>query len=217
MTTANVLDMFHGDNNERIPDFAELRSAGVIACVHKATQGVNFVDPRFADRARAAADVEMPFYAYHFNDGSDPVEQAKRFIAAIDRVPAVIGGALDFEDNTTNMTLAGAVAFLTFCQSEDGYAMPIYSGNRIRELLSQDVAALAQYGDFFKPRLLWLAEYGPHERLPAPWDDASKVLWQFSEDGQIGGIAGHVDTSYWPGDADSLEAAWRAPLPTAIA
>jgi lysozyme len=212
MTTANVLDMFHGDNNEKVPDFARLLSEGIIACIHKATQGVSYADQRFADRAAAAAQVGMPFYAYHFNDGSDPVEQAKKFLDVISRAPSsIFGGCLDFENNTTNMTLEGAVAFLKYCDAEQNYNMPIYSGNRIRENLSQDSASLLLYGDFFKRRMLWLAEYGPHERLPAPWNDPKTVLWQFAEDGQIGGIAGHVDENYWPGTADELKAAWRSP------
>jgi GH25 family lysozyme M1 (1,4-beta-N-acetylmuramidase) len=115
------------------------------------------------------------------------------------------------------MSLEGAVAFLRYCDAQEGYNMPIYSGNRIRENLSQDRTSLRAYGPFFKLRMLWLAEYGPTERLPAPWDDPSKVLWQFSEDGQFGGMAGHVDTSFWPGTADELEAAWRSPLPEAPA
>jgi lysozyme len=216
MTTANVLDMFHGDNNEKIPDFARLKSNGIIACIHKATQGTGYIDQRFSDRAAAAAEAEMPFYAYHFNDGSDPIEQAKRFLDVGDRTEVLVGGCLDFEPNKTNMTLEGAVAFLRYCDRLEGYSMPLYSGNRIREELSQDSASVLHYGLFFKQRLLWLAEYGPHERLPAPWVDQSKVLWQFSEDGQIGGIAGHVDTSYWPGTAAELEAAWRSPY-TAVA
>lgn len=205
MRKANVLDMFHGDNRERIPDFAKLLDEGVFAVIHKATQGVSMVDPKFVERSKAASDAGMPFYAYHFGTSSIAMEQVNHFLDVMSQGKDVAGGALDFEDNANPMTLAGAITFLHGCDLGQRFKTPIYGGNRIREKISPVKSVQA----IFAQRLLWLAEYGPHERVPLPWTDANKVLWQFSETGNIGGIAGHVDLNYWPpDDADSLYAAW---------
>ena len=73
----------------------------------------------------------------------------------------------------------------------------VYGGDLIRETVGS-ASKITQ--DFFAGFPLWLAEYGPHERVPLPWTEAWG--WQFSETGNVKTIAGHVDLNYVP----SLEA-----------
>lgn len=217
MTKANVLDMFHGDNKEHVPDFKALKEDGIIAVLQKITQGTREVDPTFVVRSRAAAEAGMPFYAYHFNTREDPAAQAKHFLSVLPTGVNVLGGALDFEKNAKygSMTLAGAKTFLKICDDALGFPIPIYGGDQVREIISP----VHSEWPFFAKRMLWLAEYGPHERIPLPWRDASKALWQFSESGTEKGMVGHVDLNIWPGTAEELHAAWKGdfspPVPAA--
>ena len=69
MTACNFLDMFHGDNREAVPDFAKLKSEGILGVFHKATQGTEYVDPKYHQRQAAARAAGMPWGAYAFLDG----------------------------------------------------------------------------------------------------------------------------------------------------
>jgi lysozyme len=202
MPRANVLDMFHGDNQERTPDFAALKRDGIIAVFHKATQGTRYIDPRFAARRKAAALAGMPFGAYHFGDASDEKAQLGHFIS----VAGPIGGiqlALDFEKNgDSTMALHQARWFLTQLYILSGQRPWLYSGDLIRETLTPVIIGhqhpdMVDSSDFFAACRLWLAEYGPVEKVPFPWKKAD--LWQFSESGTIAGIAGRVDLNYYDG------------------
>lgn len=216
---ANVIDMFHGDNHEELPNFGLMQRNGIIAIIHKIGQGVS-IDPKLEVRAKACHDMGMPIFGYWFGDNSDAIKQADFALSAA-HDHGLLGIALDYEKNSDRtMTRSGMITFLAEADAQEEICTPIYGGDLIRE--SCDPLFLKTYGRFLSQRMLWLAEYGPHEHIPEPWpsprapDSASDqfVLWQFSETGIIGGTAGHVDENYWPGDAPSLLRMWRQPLST---
>ena len=66
----NMLDMFHGDNREHIPDFAALKAQGIKAVFLKASEGDHYTDPRYAERRVAAFKADMPCGAYHFGNSA---------------------------------------------------------------------------------------------------------------------------------------------------
>jgi Tfp pilus assembly protein FimV len=107
------------------------------------------------------------------------------------------------------MNLANARRFLEIIDKAMGYYCVIYSGNRIKELI---VHADAETKAFFGRHPLWLAQYGSHPVIPAPWTHA--FLWQYTGDGSgptphnIPGIGNKVDISSFDGTDEELKAQW---------
>ena len=77
---------------------------------------------------------------------------------------------------------------------------------------------------FFQQHRLWLAEYGPKEQVPYPWNlpipnsanQSAQLpppgvwLWQFTETGNVGPLPGKTDGNFFDGTADQLAARWLA-------
>lgn len=205
-TTNAVFDLSHFNANS---DFAQAVAGGMIGVLHKATQGLTYVDPEYAARRGPAQAAGLLWGAYHFATGDDPTAQADHFLATVGADNAGMLLVLDFEQNTggTSMTLDQARTFVTRIQAQTGRWPGFYSGSYIKQLL----------GDQKDPVLsqcwFWLAEYGSTPAVPANWE--SWTLWQYT-DGTNGpephttpGI-GTSDRDQYNGEADALKAFWRA-------
>lgn len=199
----NLLDMFHGDNREQVPDFAKAKANGVAAVCHKATQGIDYTDPRYHIRQEAALKAGLIWGAYHFGDASPEIDQAVHFLAVAGSCCDFL--VLDYEDSAQPMGLMQALVFMIHCDgAQGGKTTWLYSGNRIRETLTARLgghvaADMLAAGKFFALHPLWLAEYGPVERVPAPW--TKTIAWQYSETGSVAGVSGHVDLNAMDADA----------------
>ena len=81
-TIANVVvDLSHHNAD---PDFAAARDGGgIVGVIHKATQGLRYRDPTYADRETAAVTAGLLWGAYHFGTGSDGVQQAEHFLDVV--------------------------------------------------------------------------------------------------------------------------------------
>ena len=175
-----VVDLYHGNV---VYDFAQVKAAGVVGVIHKASQGSSMVDGAYAARRSAILNAGLKFGAYHFMDASNPVVQAQHFlsVAAADDATLV---ALDWEINQPSETIARS--FLTEIQNALGRSAVLYSGAIAKEQIQGN-------DTFFGSHRLWLAEYGPswkvQESWKAPW------LWQYSETGVIAGLRSPTDVS----------------------
>jgi lysozyme len=172
-----VVDLSHYDTVS--PNgFQSAKSAGVVGVIHKATQGISVIDAQYDARRPLAKAAGLLWGAYHFNTG-DPVKaQVDHFfdVAKPDNQTLM---ALDFEDNpASEMSIAQCAEFLDLADQKLGRKLALYSGNRIRELLPN---ADSETQEFVATHPLWLAEYGPMARIPAPW--TKYFLWQFTGDG----------------------------------
>lgn len=218
---ANILDLYHGDNREQVPDFTALRHANILACIHKASQGINYKDDTYAARRAAAEKAGMLFGAYHFLDSSDATKQAEHFLTCCDwKNGAPLALVVDYEKSRNLPSLSQLLTFMSVVDQETDHSCICYSGDLIRETLRPNVGGhIAQdmigHEDFFRKHRLWLAEYGPHENIPWPWnaslqkDDAPGVwLWQFSATGREPPIVGAVDLNFFDGTEDELRAKW---------
>lgn len=230
MRMINVIDCYHGND---IPDFGVLPKSGVMAVIHKASQGSHYRDPLYAKRLPQIVGAGMLAGAYHFLDSSDAKTQADNFIAASGLAsdgPDISVWA-DYEDNGGNS--ASLHQLLEFCKIVDsvkpGVQIGIYSGNRIRETLKphagghQDGTMIGAE-QFFQRHRFWLAEYGPTEKIPFPWNTPivppsetdpgipapGVFLWQFTEKGRIPGLPGLSDGNFFDGTFDQLQARWLA-------
>lgn len=227
----NVVDMYHG-NTITDPDFAALKEAGVYGIVHKASQGSHYEDPAYSARKVAAQAAGLLWGAYHFLDGSDPEEQAKHFLDASEITDAGADPfllAADFENSASQPSLK---MLMTFMQAVDRNSPPnvqcaLYSGNLIRETLKAPPAGhvdmdMLGAGAFFSQRRLWLAEYGPKEQIPYPWNEPivkssnqgagipapGVFMWQFTETGRVNPLTGNVDGNFFDGTFEQLQERW---------
>ena len=177
----DVVDLSH--RNQPV-DFHALKAAGVVGVILKATEGTSEVDPCFADRyPRAVSVFGRPFvHAYHFLTDDAPAAQASHFY---DSTPGVAFRWLDYERNPDGPTCSLPTA-LKACQTLQGLQR-WWPG-----MYGSDLAyygAALEAGHFLTcPR--WIARY----RDEPP--DHTCQLWQYDEQGQIGGMTGLDFSTY---------------------
>ena len=198
-----VVDLSHHNVN---PDFAQAKNDGIVGVIHKATQGLTYVDQTYDGHQSAAIDEGIWWGAYHFGTGSDGVHQAEFFLDAVKPVSDTLL-VLDFEANPQgpSMTLEEARAFVTHVHDATGRWPGLYSGHFLKELLGTSTdAVLANCW-------LWLAQYGPTAVVPANWD--TWTMWQYTDGGlgpgphEVHGI-GPCDRDRFNGPLPALKKLW---------
>ena len=192
----NVIDLSH--NNTLTDDaFHQFQSVGIQAVLHKATQGLTMDDPAFADRKARAAEIGMPFGAYHFATGDDPIAQAEHFLAV---TQGTLCRVLDWEQ--LGMTYTGAVAFVNAIYRASGRYPMLYSGSAFlqEQLTAQGVTTSDTTTLSRCP--LWIARYGVAPNIPMAW--AAWTLWQYSQTGTVPGVLGNCDQDYFNGNQSAL-------------
>jgi lysozyme len=197
-----VVDLFHG--NKVSVDFSVVRSDGIAAVILKATQGIGFVDPTFAPRRADARAAGLLVGAYHYMDGTSPIEQIGHFLSVVGNTDGILL-ALDFEPNEPSQASAmQAASAATAVNAVTGRYPVFYTG---RYLLSAPNPVLSRCP-------LWLAEYGSRPVCPPGWSQWK--LWQHT-DGQVGSAPaavpgiGPCDRSRFAGTVDQLRTWWSAP------
>jgi lysozyme len=225
--TPRVVDLYHGDvlvsdahKTDPVADFRALAQAGIWGMIHKATQGLGVTDPAYAKRTANARLAGLLTGAYHFNTGDTISGQINHFFDVADPDSQTLM-ALDFEDNrASQMSLSQAVQFLQLGDEKLGRPLPVYSGNRIKELICH---ASAEVRATFAKRPFWLCQYGPVAKMTdanghaLPW--SKPTLWQFTGDGVgskphtlPGILTKGIDINSFDGTRDELGAVWSAPL-----
>jgi lysozyme len=202
--TDGVIDLYHGDKVS--VDFSVVKSKGISAVILKATQGVGFVDPAFAQRLADARAAGLLVGAYHFMEASGPVEQMAHFLSVVGDDAGVLL-VVDFEayERSQPSVTQAATAVMTV-KSVSGRFPVLYTG---RYMLTAPNVMLSQCP-------LWLAEYGSRPVCPPGW--LRWQLWQHT-DGQVGSAPrsvpgiGPCDRSRFAGTTDQLKAWWSAPIP----
>jgi hypothetical protein len=149
--------------------------AGMLAFIHKVSEGTWFQDPLCARRMTAFAR-KRGFY--HFTSGEEPRAQAANFLAALGQIGYRAADliCLDFEESSrsgdSDMTAAGAAVWITTVEAALGCKVCVYGSDLL-------MAALA--GGAFAGRPLWPAWYdATPPTLPGgrQW-----AIWQFTENG----------------------------------
>lgn len=203
-----IIDLYHGDKIN--VDFAVVKAGGIAAVILKATQGNGFIDPTFAPRLADARTAEMLVGAYHFMDGTSPVEQVAHFLSVVGNTDDILL-ALDFEANEASQATVMQVASAINAVKAVTGRFPVLYTNRF--MLTTPNPILSQCS-------LWLAEYGSNPVCPPGWSEWK--LWQHT-DGQIGsdpksvpGI-GPCDRSRFAGTVAELTAWWPIAQPQVVA
>jgi lysozyme len=186
-------------------DWRQVAGAGVIAMIHKATEGTSFTDDMCSPNFVAATAAGIACCTYHWlSPGSDPIDQMEFYLETVDPVPGE-RVVIDYEqDGCTLDMLHEAIERLL----DDPRQLQItcYSGHLLKEQLNGERdPILAEHCD------LWLAQYT--EGTPS-WPTGTFphwTLWQYSESGTLPGINdAKVDLNRFDGtDAELVR--WISP------
>jgi lysozyme len=199
-----IIDVSHFNGS---PEWPAVHGAGILAVIHKATEGVATVDPAFGAASTAAPAAGLLWGAYHFGTGdADGSVQAEFFLDTV-KPGANTVCAIDFEPipNGLQMPLDHLFGWIETVQAATGRPPLVYGG---------DSLLFPQIGATEHPTLaacpLWIAQYTSAtepRNVPAQvWK--SWTLWQYTDTGKVAGITGAVDRSRFNGTAADLSAWW---------
>lgn len=213
-----VVDLSHWDPAQ---DYAQVKAAGIVGVIYKATDDIDYQDPTYRDQKSRALAVGLKWGAYHYARSGNVTKQVNNFInfAQPDTDTLI---CLDWETNPSGRTMTSIEAKEWIAQVETRLVRPqqvvIYSGNVAKEALGSKVDV------FFGLRRLWLAQYGTVANVQPSWK--TYWLWQYT-DGNVGpephsipGV-GNCDINHFDGTPDQLKAEWATgkaqPAPTPVA
>jgi len=212
-----IVDLHHDDGAY---DLAAAARGGVVALIHKATEGGDFTDRAHVAAVTQARAAGLLVGLYHYGNATDPVTQADHFLRVTESHPDALL-VLDCEDNSRSrfgtMTARGAASFAQRVHDVRGRWPVFYSFTSFMRSMRFDDesrAVLARCP-------LWQAQYGERPAAPASSVWAKIDLWQYTNgaDGPrdvaryprtVPGFARAAqDRSAWFGTLDELAAWWR--------
>src|SRR5438046_6860209 len=71
-----IIDIYHGNN----VDLQKAWNGGIVAIIHKATQGTGIRDSTYHDRRKQAKKLGFLWGAYHFSTGGSVSDQVANFL-----------------------------------------------------------------------------------------------------------------------------------------
>jgi lysozyme len=193
--TVSCIDISHWQD---FPDFDEVAASGVVAMIHKATEGTSYIDPNRITNILNATAAGISCCTYHWIKPGNATEQMLFYLDVVDPVDGE-RMVIDYEESGCTLDdLHEAVQ--TLIDSNRSLKITVYSGHLLKEQLGND------YDEFLANNTdLWLAQYTTG--TPS-WSDETYpawTLWQYSETGQVDGIYGsEVDLNQFNGTDDEL-------------
>lgn len=188
-------------------DWARVRNAGVKFVFIKASEGVSWVDPKFAVNWSEAKKHGIIRGAYHFfRPRADVGRQIDNLVNIVGKLETGdLPPVLDIEVPDSWQRFSRQKRLEMILQWLDGvekglgvrpiiYLSPSFADNTLG-----NPAELAGYD-------LWIAHYTSKisPRVPAPWRDWT--FWQYSETGKVDGISSEgVDLDRYTGSLRSLK------------
>ena len=180
-------------------DWAAVRDAGTQFAFIKATEGGDYVDPRFLENWHGARRAGVPRGAYHFMYWCRPShEQAAWFKRNVPADPEALPPVLDLEWNghsrtcpfkaTREAALEATKLMLREMEAHTGKRPIIYTDIPFhREVLAGE---LSDY-----PYWVRSTAAEPHER----YQNRRWTMWQYTTTGRVPGINGDVDRNAFYG------------------
>ena len=188
------------------PDWQRVNQAGKIFAFAKASQGVSYADPMFANNWTAMSNAGMMRGAYHFYSAASPaIAQANNFIKVVGSLDSGdLPPVLDLEDRAGMVQNHVTAAALR--QGAHDWLDAVEEAFNMTPIIYTDPSFWKQYmSDEFGEYPLWIANYNVQEPIiPSAWEDYA--FWQYSQTGNVAGIAGNVDLNVFNGSQDDLEA-----------
>ena len=202
-----VIDLSH---HQETVDFEQIKSDGVVGVIHKVTQGLTYVDKKYAERRDEALAEGLLWGAYHFGVGGDGSHQADFFLenAKPDKRTLIV---LDYEPNVTGptMSLNQAREFVEHVDELVGRYPGLYSGHLIKEQLAGVTPADPVLSNCF----LWIAQYNGPKPLNIPPTFRTWTFWQYTdgvhgdEPHRVEGV-GQCDRNKFNGSLAQLRKLW---------
>ncbi|MEM7353773.1 MAG: GH25 family lysozyme [Acidobacteriota bacterium] len=183
-------------------DWEKVKAAGMTFAFAKASQGATNVDSKFSTNWAAMRQAGIVRGAYHFFDADvDATAQADHFIATVQLEAGDLPPVIDAEVTdgvSTEGIDQGVQTWLDKVSAHYGVKPIVYSG-------ASFITSHLSTG--FNTYPLWLARYT--SVVPeAPGDWSSWTFWQYSQSGDVDGVAGSVDRDRFQGTAE----AWQSLL-----
>lgn len=182
-------------------DWNAVRADRVHFAFIKATEGGDFLDPRFEENWRAAGEVGLPRGAYHFFTFCTPgIDQANHFLRTVPggegELPPVVdveftGNCLAWE--SLDAVRAELSAFLAVLRAKSGREPLIYLNHASHRRIVRG---------HFPSSPLWVRDlfFEPGAAHYGAWR-----FWQYDDGGRVDGVRGPVDLNVFTGDLPSFE------------
>ena len=219
-----VIDLSHSNS---VADFNTVRmNSAIMAVIHKATEGYDWADPRYAERRAQAEAAGLLWGAYHFGTFQHSgAEQAATFLAVAQPGPTTVM-ALDLELNerspTNSMDLTRAEDFVRAILAATGrlplvYVHPLWADGEPLGGSRRTLGGAIRRNSILAACDLWLADYRSRPELPTAWSQTGWRLWQYTGDESGGpfrtfarGVVGidRCDRNLFGGDAPGLGRYW---------
>lgn len=184
-------------------DWGRVHAAGYSFAIAKATESVANVQETFASNMAGIRAAGMIAGAYHFFSWiASPKAQAEHFLSVYRPTAGDLPPTLDCEACTVSPTdaIARVSAFLQ-------YVEPHLNGARMLLYMSYSFPdEHLNGGSGFSGHPLWVAAYNNGAEAPVPSAWSKATIWQWSDAGDVDGIAGDVDLDRFLGSLDDLRA-----------
>jgi lysozyme len=190
-------------------DWSAVAASDVRGVMIKASEGIGYTDPLFRSHyaGAIAAGFAVGFYHYcHPETPNTPAREAEDFLAAVAGLTVTLPYVLDVEGKAVDL---GPSRLTDWCcewletvEQRTGHPVMVYSGASF---------ARSYLGSRLAPWPLWIAHYKVNQPMAnGTWD--RWAMFQYSEEGQVPGIAGKVDLNemdaeYWRELTDTSETA----------
>jgi GH25 family lysozyme M1 (1,4-beta-N-acetylmuramidase) len=185
-------------NHQTTADFAQIKRAGYLFCIHKATEGVGFLDKYLSQRWQQMKAAGVARGCYHFARPSQSTADAEAayFLQMLERTIMLEPGDsvwLDMEDenfhgNASPWTLRWCALVEEALGFRPGvYTYPYYQIERHLD-----------HPDLAKHPLWWASYEEPMRPCPAPWTGVE--VWQYTSDGTVPGTTGRIDLNRYLGE-----------------
>lgn len=210
--TAIVIDAFQGNSIDWDKMAGDARVAAVI---HRCTIGQR-VDSAYASRQVIARSRGYLWGAYHLGDRSDPIVQAKLFLATVGDFKDVLL-VLDLEDTSSSsmMDIDGAQKFMQYVFEQTGKVPVVYANHSVTQALNSSL----RNSPLFQQARLWYARF--RSNIPdfpvGIW--STYFLWQFSSEincsktgsclYNVPGTLFDMDVNVYYGTRAALEQEWN--------
>jgi lysozyme len=222
-----IIDISH---NVTVTDFAAVRRSGILAVIHKVSEGGDWFDPSYAPRRHQAESAGLLWGAYHFGTGQySGADQARAFLRAA-QPSATTVMSLDVEVNdrrpANSMRLNQAEAFVQTVQQATGrlpmvYVHPRWANGEKMGRGGRTLGGAITPQSILAKCDLWLADYREQPEVPYAWAGRGWKIWQYLADEDdskaaygttpraISGVS-HCDRNLFNGDTAELYRFWRS-------
>ncbi|MFM1730066.1 glycoside hydrolase family 25 protein [Prescottella soli] len=182
----------------------QVRSAGHDFAMVKATEGLFYTNPFFAQDSLSMRLAGVARGAYHYADPSASPEAQAAFFAATALAVNQFGGlppVLDLEATgglAAPQLIDWTHRYLNTVQSLTGRTPIIYTYPNFWR------TAMANTNEFTRYPL-WIADYnGRNEPGPLPGGWQNWAFWQYTDSGRIPGVNGNVDLNVYSGSMGDI-------------